>query len=543
MLRSSPGLPDHWLTVRLGDVGAIRLGRQRSPDRMSGRNTTPYLRAANITTSGLDLDEVYEMDFTPAERERFRLRPGDLVLAEASGSATHVGRPALWSGELDLCCFQNTVVRFRPHLVQPEYALLAIRHLVASGAMARAARGVGLLHLGARRFGELPLSLPPWEEQARIAAEAGRREEHLTEAAVALRAARASAEDQTREVLAGMSHGSLLARTDSPDRSGDGTHGSLAADLLPPDWAWVKVKDAGDVQLGKMREPTSHHGSAMRPYLRVANVQEDLLELDDLHEMHFTPPEQETFRLQVGDILLNEGQSPELVGRPAMFRGEHPELYFQKTLLRFRAGPEVDPDFALLVFRSYLREGRFRRASRASTNIAHLSRKRFIEMPFPLPPLTQQRKLVELAQGRLEQIDVQRAATDAALARIPEITTQLLAVAVSGELVSWDPAAEPASALVARLGPIPDDSAGSLPSRKEAALPEPHPAKALTPKDLGQTLEPAPRPLSFPDLFRAAGYDPDDTEDIERFYLLLRDAVGKTLRVTGDHEDTAFEAI
>ncbi len=74
-------------------------------------------------------------------------------------------------------------------------------------------------------------------------------------------------------------------------------------------------------------------------------------------------------------------------------------------------------------------------------------------------------------------------------------------------------------------------------------MPEPHPAKALTPKDLGQTLEPAPRPLSFPDLFRAAGYDPDDTEDIERFYLLLRDAVGKTLRVTGDHEDTAFEAI
>src|SRR4051794_28509247 len=124
MLQPSPGLPEHWLTVTVADAGAIRLGRQRSPEQMSGRNTTPYVRAANITTSGLDLDEVFEMDFSPAERETFRLRPGDLVLAEGSGSATHVGRPALWSGELDLCCFQNTVLRFRPHLVQPEFALV-----------------------------------------------------------------------------------------------------------------------------------------------------------------------------------------------------------------------------------------------------------------------------------------------------------------------------------------------------------------------------------------------------------------------------------
>jgi type I restriction enzyme S subunit len=510
---------------------------------MSGRNTTPYLRAANITISGLDLDEVYEMDFTPAERETFRLRPGDLVLAEASGSATHVGRPALWSGELDLCCFQNTVVRFRPHLVQSEYALVVFRHLVASGAMARAARGVGLLHLGARRFGDLGLPIPPWEEQARIALEVHRRDKHLTEAAVALRAARTGADDQTREVLAGVANGTLLARNGSADRVGGGTDGGPAAEGLSPGWAWVKVKDAGDVQLGKKREPTSHRGSAMRPYLRVANVQEDRIELDDLHEMHFTPQEQETFRLQVGDILINEGQSPELVGRPAMFRGEHAELYFQMTLLRFRARPEVDPDFALLVFRSYLREGRFRHASRGSTNIAHLSRKRFIEMPFPLPPLTQQRELVELAQARLEQIDIQRAATDAALVKMPEIITQLLAAAVGGELVSRDPAAEPASALVARLGPVPDDSPGSLPSRKEAAMAEPHADKALTPKDLGQTLEPVSGALSFADLFRAAGYDPDDTEDVERFYLLLREAVGTTVRVTGDHEDTTFEAI
>ena len=40
----------------------------------------------------------------------------------------------------------------------------------------------------------------------------------------------------------------------------------------------------------------------------------------------------ETYELQVRDILLNEGQSRELVGRPAIYRGEVPGSCFQNTL-------------------------------------------------------------------------------------------------------------------------------------------------------------------------------------------------------------------
>ena len=79
----------------------------------------------------------------------------------------------------------------------------------------------------------------------------------------------------------------------------------------------------------------------MRPYLRVANVYEDRLDLSDVKQMNFTPNEYETFHLRDGDILLNEGQSIELVGRPAMYRGEVPGACFQNTLVRFRPEPSV----------------------------------------------------------------------------------------------------------------------------------------------------------------------------------------------------------
>ena len=64
-----------------------------------------YMRAANVTWGGLDLSDVKEMDFTPAEYETYGLLTGDILLSEASGTADEVGKPAVWNGEVDGCCF------------------------------------------------------------------------------------------------------------------------------------------------------------------------------------------------------------------------------------------------------------------------------------------------------------------------------------------------------------------------------------------------------------------------------------------------------
>ena len=98
-------LPNGWAWVRVDEIGEVRLGRQRSATRQTGQYSTMYVRAANITNAGLDLSDVLKMDFTPEERERYRLRAGDVVLAEASGSAGQVGRAALWRDELQECCY------------------------------------------------------------------------------------------------------------------------------------------------------------------------------------------------------------------------------------------------------------------------------------------------------------------------------------------------------------------------------------------------------------------------------------------------------
>ncbi len=111
-------LPSGWLWLTAESVGIVQLGRQRSPKNRSKDYPTKYIRAANITEQGLDLDDILDMDFLPHELSAYRLRKGDLVLSEASGSAAQVGKPAIWNDQIQNCCFQNTVIGIN-HIVVP----------------------------------------------------------------------------------------------------------------------------------------------------------------------------------------------------------------------------------------------------------------------------------------------------------------------------------------------------------------------------------------------------------------------------------------
>lgn len=132
------------------------------------------------------------------------------------------------------------------------------------------------------------------------------------------------------------------------------------------------------------------------PYLRVANVFDGYIDFGDVNEMPFKPKEIEKFRLKAGDILLNEGQSVELVGRCAMYADGPEDCCFQNTLIRYRAGPKTDADFALQLFRYCQAIGIFSKISVKTNSIAHLGVSRFAELELPFPPLPEQRKIAEI---------------------------------------------------------------------------------------------------------------------------------------------------
>lgn len=183
-----------------------------------------------------------------------------------------------------------------------------------------------------------------------------------------------------------------------------------------------QVGATGEVQGGRQRSPHMTEGR-MVPYLRVANVFDNYIDFTDVNEMAFKPREIEAFRLKAGDILLNEGQSVELVGRCAMYAEGPEDCCFQNTLIRYRAGPETDAEYALQLFRYCQAIGIFSRISVKTNSIAHLGVSRFAELELPFPPLPEQHKIAEILgtwDKAIEKLEALRAAKKQRLSAVEQ---------------------------------------------------------------------------------------------------------------------------
>ena len=163
----------------------------------------------------------------------------------------------------------------------------------------------------------------------------------------------------------------------------------------------VPVGQVGEVLLGRQRAPQYDDGPSMRPYLRAANVFDGYIDSADVKRMNFSSSEYQRYSLQDGDILLNEGQSRELVGRSAIFRGEVPDACFQNTLVRFRPGTSISGPYAHRYFQHCMYAGTFAAVAKQTTSIAHLGAQNLAALPIPLPGKSRQ---LELAR-RLSAID------------------------------------------------------------------------------------------------------------------------------------------
>lgn len=172
-----PELPDGWCWANTQQLGEVQLGRQRAPKNRSKHYPTKYIRAANITEKGLDLNNILDMEFEPHERERYLLKDGDIILSEASGSPGQVGKPAIWREQLPECCFQNTVIRLRALNLSNEYLLMVFKSFYFNNLFSKIAAGVGINHLSANKFSLICVPLPPLKEQIQIFEEV---ERHLS---------------------------------------------------------------------------------------------------------------------------------------------------------------------------------------------------------------------------------------------------------------------------------------------------------------------------------------------------------------------------
>jgi type I restriction enzyme, S subunit len=431
-----------WCSAALRDIGEVRLGRQRSPDRANGPHMRQYMRAANVTWAGISTEDVKEMDFSPEEFEVFALRPGDVLVGEASGSRMEVGKSAIWRGEVPGACFQNTLIRVRAsEAVLPEYLQKHLAHDARRGALAEISKGIGIHHLGAAGLAEWQIQLAPLPEQRRIAdkletllARVDACRERLDRLPAILKRFRQS-------VLAAATSGELTRewREERGRAVGDWVE-STVGDLVQ------RIEAGFNVQCEE-RPPRADE----RGLVKISAVTWGTYDDNESKTLPRGAEVPERSRIRVGDFLLSRANTIELVGACVIVGRVARPVFLSDKVLRLVM---LDDWKAWLLFILQSPGGRREIEVRSSGNqlsMRNLAQAKLREIPVRLPPSDERDEIVRLTECFLMLAD-QIGQRYAASRRVVEhLTPALLAKAFRGELVPQDPTDEPASVLLARI--------------------------------------------------------------------------------------------
>ena len=131
----------------------------------------PYLRVANVQDGHFDLTEIKEIAVPKDSVERFKVRPGDVLLTEG-GDFDKLGRGSVWRGEIENCVHQNHIFVVRPNPKKLNERFLAYQ---TQGPRGRAyfqscsKQSTNLASINSSQLRQFPTALPPLPEQRKIA--------------------------------------------------------------------------------------------------------------------------------------------------------------------------------------------------------------------------------------------------------------------------------------------------------------------------------------------------------------------------------------
>lgn len=459
----------------------------------------PYLRAANVTWDGLDLSNVNEMNFPPEQLETFRLKAEDILLSEASGSASEVGKPALWRGQIENCCFQNTLLRVRSCGPDPRYLLLHFKADAELGRFSKAARGVGIHHLGAKAMEEWPIRLAPFGEQQRIVDEVEKQFTRLDAAVAGLQRVKANLKRYRASVLKAACEGRLvpteaeLARREGRSfESGEellkrilkerrtrweadrlakmNAAGKMPRDGgwkakysvpvgpaarsgegLPECWVVASLDELSERLTSGSRDWSRFYGRGQGTFVLAQNVRPGRLDMSFRQSVDApaSDPSTERSRIRVGDLLIT------IVGaNTGDVCGVHHDVrdHFvcQSVALARPVLAETFPFVECFLVSQEHGQKQFR-AFTYGQGRPHLGFEQIAATLIALPPLAEQHRIVAEVERRLSVVDELEATVEKSLGRCARLRQSILKMAFEGRLVPQDPNEEPASVLLDRI--------------------------------------------------------------------------------------------
>ncbi len=481
-------LPQDWRWVRLGSVGNIFNGNSINASekevKYAGAKGLPYIATKDVGY-GFDPIDYANGICIPVGENKFRVAHEGAVLICAEGGSA--GKKCGLT-DRDICFGNKLFANELYGQIPSRFILYAYLSPVFRASFAAAMTGI-IGGVSIAKFVEIPISLPPLDEQHRIVAKIdqlmarcdvlenlrnGRKKKRLATHAAALSqlldtTGNGSADDAwafitqhfgdlyaVKENVAELRKAILhLAITGKlTEQRKDDLPVKELLEKIKSERSRLLIRDAADDQIDSrnlsysipdswallpldtilISGPTNGYSPNAVDYetkvksLTLSATTSGVFKGEYSKFIADDIPVSSDLWLQDGDILVRRGNTIEYVGVPAIYRGKQNVYIYPDLMMKLRVSTELDNDYVCFAMsaapsRDFLRA----RASGTSGTMPKINQKTLTSLPIPIPPLAEQRRIVEKIYKLMQQCDQIERQIDAVNLKTSELLSAVMA--------------------------------------------------------------------------------------------------------------------
>lgn len=431
-------LPKNWCWTRIGMVSNFERGitfPAAAKEAAPTEDNIPCLRTANVQEN-LEIDDMIYVnrDFMKGNIAKL-VRENDIIMSSAN-SRELVGKSSLVTHIPFPMTFGGFVLNIRAKEMSSKYLFYFLRHEFLAGKfIGESSQTTNIANINTTTLGNYEIPLPPLPEQQRIVDRIESLFAKLDEAKEKAQAVVDSFETRKAAILHKAFTGELTAKW--REEHGVGME------------SWKK-KSVGELCISlKYGTAKKSDASGNVVVLRMGNLQQGEIDWSDLTYSN-DPDDIEKYKLFPGDVLFNRTNSAALVGKTAIYRGEHPAIYAGYLIKLDYDHDKIIGDYLNYALNTLDAKKYCNSVKTDGVNQSNINAKKIGAYSFNVPSIPEQEKIVSVIQKLLSKEQQSKEAAEAVLDQIDLMKKSILARAFRGELGTNDPSEESAVGLLKR---------------------------------------------------------------------------------------------
>ena len=432
-------LPENWCWTRITVITDILNGFAFKSQHYSSAGIR-IIRITNVQDGFIqDKKPVYYPLESQKEITPFMLKDGDFLMSLTG----NVGRVAIIDASFLPAALNQRVACLRiksEDSARKEYIFYFCLQKQFVSDCIKSAKGSAQLNMSTEWLKEYPIPLPPLAEQQRIVDRIESLFAKLDEAKEKAQAVVDSFETRKAAILHKAFTGELTVKW--REEHGVGMES----------WEKHLLSTVSSLQTGLMKGKKYTGKTVELPYLRVANVQDGFLRLDEIKKIDVEENAISRYSLAVGDVLFTEGGDFDKLGRGTVWEGQIKNCLHQNHIFVVRPNPEVlNPYFLSYQAGSRYGKAYFLSCSKQTTNLASINSTQLKNFPVLIPSMMEQEMIIRLLDSSLEKEQQTKNIAESVLDQIDLMKKSILARAFRGELGTNDPSEESAVELLKKV--------------------------------------------------------------------------------------------